>query len=56
MNMFEKLQLSNTTGASIEWDMTPDLAFCTFSAKGLSEGLTSSKERVCYFFVDNLRK
>ena len=56
MNMFEKLQLSNTTGASIEWDMTPDLAFCTFSAKGLSEGLTSSKERVCYFFVDNWGK
>lgn len=56
MNMFDKLQLSNTTGASIEWDMTPDLAFCTFSAKGLSEGLTSSKERVCYFFVDNWGK
>ena len=56
MKMFEKLNLSNTTNISIEWDMTPDLAFCTFSAKGLSEGLTSTKERVCYFFVDNWGK
>ncbi|WP_319550104.1 DUF1566 domain-containing protein [Desulfogranum marinum] len=53
MNMFARLHLSDFTGAAIEWDMTPDLAFCTFSAKGLSEGLTSTKERVCYFFVDN---
>ena len=54
--MFEKLHVSKTTDTSIEWDMTPDLAFCTFSAKGLSEGLTSSKERVCYFFIDNWGK
>jgi hypothetical protein len=33
--------------------MTPDLAFCTFSAKGLREELISTKERTCYFFIDN---
>ncbi len=51
--MFNKLNLSDTTLPSIEWDMTPDLAFCTFSAKGLREELTSTSERVCYFFIDN---
>jgi len=56
MNMFEKLNVSTSTVASIEWDMTPDLAFYTFSAKGISEGLTNTTERVCYFFVDNWGK
>ncbi|HID69724.1 MAG TPA: DUF1566 domain-containing protein [Desulfobacterales bacterium] len=53
MNMFTKLKLSQKTAADIEWDMTPDLAFCTFSAKGLREDLPNTDERVCYFFVDN---
>jgi uncharacterized protein DUF1566 len=53
MNIFKKLNLSDTTTANIEWDMTPDLAFCTFSAKGLRDELTSTDERVCYFFIDN---
>lgn len=51
--MFEKLNLSMTTAVNIEWEMTPDLAFCTFSAKGLRDDLTNTNERVCYFFVDN---
>lgn len=51
--MFTKLKLSQKTAADIEWDMTPDLAFCTFSAKGLREDLPNTDERVCYFFVDN---
>lgn len=53
MGMFEKLQLSDATVASIEWEITPDLAFCTFSAKGLRGGLAKTGERVCYFFIDN---
>jgi hypothetical protein len=51
--MFTKLQLSNSTAANIDWEMTPDLAFCTFSAKGLRDALTNTDERVCYFFIDN---
>lgn len=51
--MFERLNLSDTTKAHIEWDMTPDLAFCTFTAKGLRDELVSTSERVCYFFIDN---
>ena len=51
--MFKKLNLSDTTAANIEWDMTPDLAFCTFSAKGLREDLINTSERICYFFIDN---
>lgn len=53
MDMFKKLKLSHTTAADIEWEMTPDLAFCTFSAKGLRDALTNTDERVCYFFIDN---
>ena len=53
MNMFKKLKLSDTTVANIEWEMTPDLAFCTFSAKGLRKELAHTSERVCYFFIDN---
>lgn len=53
MGMFEKLKLSDSTDARVEWDMTPNLAFCTFSAKGLREGLTNTRERLCYFFIDN---
>ena len=51
--MFKKLKLSDSTDARVEWDMTPNLAFCTFSAKGLREGLTNTRERICYFFIDN---
>ncbi len=51
--MFTQLQLSNSTAANIEWEMTPDLAFCTFSAKGLRDELTNTDERICYFFIDN---
>lgn len=51
--MFEKLKLSTTTAVNIEWEMTPDLAFCTFSAKGLRNDLVNTNERVCYFFIDN---
>ncbi len=53
MNIFNKLTLSDTTVANIEWEMTPDLAFCTFSAKGLRENLINTAERICYFFIDN---
>jgi hypothetical protein len=53
MGIFEQLQLSGSTVPIIEWDMTPDLAFCTFSAKGLRGDLTNTDERVCYFFIDN---
>ncbi|NTV12540.1 MAG: DUF1566 domain-containing protein [Desulfobulbaceae bacterium] len=53
MGMFAKLRLSATTAASIEWDITPDLAFCTFSAKGLRGELDKTGARVCYFFIDN---
>jgi hypothetical protein len=51
--MFEKLRLSEATVANIEWEITPDLAFCAFSAKGLRGGLAKGGERVCYFFIDN---
>ncbi len=53
MGIFDRLNISKTTAATIEWDMTPDLAFCTFNAKGLREELSKSDERVCYFFIDN---
>ena len=51
--MFDKLKLSASTTAQVEWDMTPDLAFCTFSAKGLRDALVNTDERICYFFIDN---
>lgn len=51
--MFKQLNLSSSTPATIEWEMTPDLAFCTYSAKGLREDLNRQDERVCYFFIDN---
>lgn len=51
--MFKQLLLSRSNTASIEWDMTPDLAFCTFSAKGLRDTLRHNDERICYFFIDN---
>ena len=53
MAKFNDLTLSDGSAISIEWDMTPDLAFCMFSAKGLRDELSSSDERVCYFFIDN---
>jgi len=53
MARFCDLQLSDGSAVSIEWDMTPDLAFCMFSAKGLRDELRNSEERVCYFFIDN---
>ena len=54
--MLSRVKLSKTTVVTIDWDMTPDLAFCTFSAKGLREELISTKERTCYFFIDNWGK
>jgi hypothetical protein len=56
MTLFDQLNLSKSTRNSIEWEMTPDLAFCTFSAKGLRDELTNSSERICYFFIDNWGK
>ena len=53
MGIFDRLQISDSTAATIEWDMTPDLAFCTFNAKGLREELRTGDERICYFFIDN---
>jgi len=53
MGIFDKLALSATTVANIEWEITPDLAFCTYSAKGLRGELNKTGERVCYFFIDN---
>lgn len=53
MGIFDRLTISKKTVAAIEWAMTPDLAFCTFSAKGLREDLSNTGERVCYFFIDN---
>ncbi len=53
MAKFNELTLSDGSTISIEWDMTPDLAFCMFSAKGLRDELNSGDERVCYFFIDN---
>lgn len=51
--MFKQLLLSRSSTATIEWEMTPDLAFCTFSAKGLRDDLNQNDERICYFFIDN---
>ncbi len=51
--MFSQLALSSTTAPIIDWEMTPDLAFCTFSAKGLRDDLSNTGERICYFFIDN---
>ena len=53
MARFEDLQLSDGAPVTVEWDMTPDLAFCMFSAKGLRDELSNSGERICYFFIDN---
>ena len=53
MGIFNQLKLSDSTVVQIEWEMTPDLAFCTFTAKGLREELTNTSERICYFFIDN---
>ncbi len=52
MGIFDRLSISEKTVAAIELDMTPDLAFCTFSAKGLREDLSVTGERVCYFFIE----
>lgn len=51
--MFKKLKLGTPTVANVEWEITPDLAFCTFSAKGLRDAMVNTDERVCYFFIDN---
>ena len=56
MGIFEKLKLSETTVAKIEWDITPDLAFCVFSAKGMRGEMVNTNERICYFFIDNWGK
>lgn len=53
MGMFNELKLSGSTVVQIDWEMTPDLAFCTFTAKGLREELINTSERLCYFFIDN---
>ncbi len=53
MAKFNELTLSDGSAITIEWDMTPDLAFCMFSAKGMRDELSSGDERVCYFFIDN---
>jgi len=53
MAMFKKLKLNDMTVVNIEWELTPDLAFCMFAAKGMREGLTNISERSCYFFIDN---
>ncbi|RUM44678.1 MAG: hypothetical protein DSY80_04145 [Desulfocapsa sp.] len=53
MARFSDLKLSDDSPVSIQWDMTPDLAFCMFSAKGMREELRNSGDRVCYFFIDN---
>ena len=49
----KNIKLCATTAVNIEWEMTPDLAFCTFSAKGLRDDLINTNELVCYFFIDN---
>lgn len=56
MAKFSDLQTSDGTAVSIEWDMSPDLAFCMFSAKGVRNELSNSEERICYFFIDNYGK
>jgi Protein of unknown function (DUF1566) len=53
MAQFKDLRLSDGSAVTIEWDMTPDLAFCMFTAKGLRKELSNSDERVCYCFIDN---
>ena len=53
MARFSDLRMSNNTPVQVEWDMTPDLAFCMYSAKGVRDELSSSEERICYFFIDN---
>ncbi len=53
MAKFNELTLSDGSAITIEWDMTPDLAFCMFSAKGMRDELSGGDERVCYFFIDN---
>ncbi len=55
-SIFKQLNLSSSTEPVIEWDMTPDLAFCTFSAKGMRDELINTQERICYFFIDNWGK
>lgn len=54
--MFKKLKLSDATTAQIDWELTPDLAFCMFSAKGLRDEMVNTTERICYFYVDNWGK
>lgn len=55
MGMFEKLQLSEATIANIEWEITLDLAFCAFSAKGLHLHPCFSKAQP-FIFVATRRK
>ncbi|MBT8362228.1 MAG: DUF1566 domain-containing protein [Deltaproteobacteria bacterium] len=54
--MFKKLTLSDATIAQIDWEMTPDLAFCAFSAKGLRDEIVNTAEKICYFYIDNWGK
>jgi len=54
--MFEKLKLSDTTVARVDWKMTPDLAFVTFVSQGLHEQARNDTGRVCYFFIDTWGK
>jgi len=56
MSMFRKLQLSDTTVAKVDWDMTPDHAFVTFVSQGLHEQARNDDGRVCYFFIDTWGK
>ncbi len=52
MDLFEQLGVSNTTVQCIDLEMTPDLAYRTFTCSGFHEEQCATKQRVLYCYID----
>ena len=52
MDFFEELGVSSTTDRGIDLEMTPDLAYRTFTCPGFHEEQCATKQRVLYCYID----
>lgn len=52
MDLFEQLGVSETTVRGIDLEMTPDLAYRTFTCSGFHEEQCATKQRVIYCSID----
>ena len=54
MGIFEKLGLAGKADATIDWDITPALAFTIFESWGTKErNVRHKSDRYYYFYIDN---